>query len=119
MTEEEKVKLTETDQRSRSAIHQIDEIKKEVDEIRIENKTLYELTTSVKLIAQDMGSIKNDIVEVKNGQLKLSNKVCEIENKPYQVMADNVNKIKVSVITAICTFLVTGILGSIIFFATK
>lgn len=119
MTEQEKTKLIETDQRSKSAIHQISEIKKEVEDIRAENKTLYELTTSVKLIAQDLGSVKDDMAEVKDGQLKLSNKVCEIENKPYQIMADNVNKIKVSIITAVCTFLATGILGGIIFFATK
>lgn len=60
--------LTETTTRSKSNTHQIDEIKDEIKDIRNENKVLYELTASVKVIAQDMG-------EVKQGQKDLAEKV--------------------------------------------
>lgn len=67
--------LAETAERGKSNTHQIEEIKENIKEIKTENKALYELTTSVKLIAQDMSSIKEDISEVKKGQVILSEKM--------------------------------------------
>ena len=47
---------------------------------------------------------------------KLSEKVNETENKPYKQIANNVNTVKVAIITCISTLLVSGIIGAIIAF---
>ena len=75
MTETQIKELTESTERSKSNTHQIEEMKIDIKDIKTENKALYELATSVKLIAQDMGSIKQDIAEVKNGQVDLAIKM--------------------------------------------
>ena len=106
--------LTEVEQRAKSNSHQIEEIKEDVKEIKAENKAIYELTTSVKLIAQDMGSIKADLAEVKQGQKELTQDVSEVKSRPAQKTADTVDKVRVAIITAICTMIATGIVGSLI-----
>jgi uncharacterized alpha-E superfamily protein len=77
MENEEIIKLTEVDARSRSNSHQIEEIKEEIKDIKNEQKAIYELTSSVKLIAQDMSSIKDSVNDVKQGQKILENKMDE------------------------------------------
>lgn len=75
------VKAENIDQRARANTHQIEEIKEEVKEIREEQKVLLELTTSVKLIAQDMTYMKSTIEEVKTGQDSLSVKIHYVEEQ--------------------------------------
>lgn len=43
-------------------------------------------------------------------------RLTETQNEPYKRTANNVNSVKVAIVTAICTFLATGILGAIIMF---
>lgn len=108
--------LSDIDSRSKSNGHRIDKLEDEVKEIRTENKAIYELTTSIKLMAQDMTSIKTDLAEVKDGQKTMAKEVAEVKNKPAQETADIVMKVKVAVITAISTTVALGILGSVIYF---
>lgn len=77
MDEKDLIILTETAARSKSNSKQIEEIKDEVKEIRNEQKAIYEIASSVKLIAQDMGFMKESLNEVKRGQKALTEKVDE------------------------------------------
>lgn len=119
MNENDLKLLVEVDQRSKSNTHQIDGIKDEIKEIKAENKAIYELTTSVKLIAQDMGTIKDGLAEVKQGQSDLNKKVSDIENKPEKKTADRIEKVRVAAYTAVASMLATGIVGGIIVMLTK
>lgn len=89
MEEKDLIKLTEVDARSKSNSHQIDELKDEVKEIKKENKAIYELTSSVKLIVQDMATIKDTVNEVKDGQKILEDKmdvqISEVKQKIEKV----------------------------------
>lgn len=91
MQDKDLVTLTETSERAKSNTHQIDEIKEEIREIKSEQRAIYDIATSVKLIAQDMGSMKEAINEVKQGQSELSDKVDEQikEVKSSQKTLDN------------------------------
>lgn len=119
--------LTETTERSKSNTHQIEEVKAEIKDIRIENRALYELTSSVKLIAQDMGNIKDDISDVKNGQKELSEKVNKVtqevenvKNKDDIEMGRNTKKVFWEVVSKILAGLaVSGITALITILATK
>lgn len=76
------VRIQEVDSRSKSNEHRLDCIDKDIDEIRTKQEAIYDLTSSVKSIAQDMSYIKKDVSEVKNKQEELNNKVTVLENKP-------------------------------------
>ena len=126
MTENEKTVLIETEQRSKSNQRRLDRHESEIKDIREENKALYELSTSIKLIVQDMSGIredlkdvKQDMSDVKNGQDKLAAKVSEIEHKPAEETAAMWGKVKIAVITAIATMLATGAVGSLVYFVGK
>lgn len=121
MTEMER--LVEVEQRSKSNSHQIDEIKDDIKEIKSENKAIYELTTSVRLIAQDMGTIKDAVKKVEAGQEALAQKqdglaqeILDVKNKPAQETAASWSKIKVAVATSLATALVMGVFGAIVMF---
>ena len=132
MNEAQLIELTEISERVKSNTHQIDEIKSEIRDMKIENKALYELTTSVKLIAQDMSSIKQDITEVKCGQTALSEKmdseiskvkddqckikddISEVKNNPTKEKAKTFDNIKGIVIAIVTTSIVTGIIAVVI-----
>ena len=127
MTEQEKVTLIETEQRSKSNTHRIDNIELELKEIKNDQKAIYSIATSVEVIAQRVSNIGTKVDDTNNKvdaqtkawqetERKLADKVNETENKPYKQIATNVNSIKVAVITCICTLLVSGIIGAIIMF---
>ena len=127
MTEQEKVTLIETEQRSKSNMHRIDNIELELKEIKNDQKAIYSIATSVEVIAQRVSNIETKVDDTNNKvdaqtkawqetERKLADKINETENKPYKQIATNVNSIKVAVITCICTLLVSGIIGAIIMF---
>lgn len=128
MTDGEKVTLIETEQRSKSNTHRIENIETEMKEMKNDNKAMYELATSVRVMAERQGNMEDKLDEIsdkvdetskaqKDTEVRFLQKINEVENKPNSLTADNVNKIKVSIITAIFTFLATGALGAIIYFA--
>jgi hypothetical protein len=77
MEDKELITLTEVVERTKSNTCQIEELKDEVKEIRNEQKAIYDIATSVKLIAQDMGAMKESLIEVKQGQKDLTYKMDE------------------------------------------
>ena len=128
MTEKERTILIETEQRSKSNSHRIDDIEEDIKEMKEENKAIYRIATSVEVMAEKLGNIEEKVDETKRKvdetakaqratEDRFLQRVAEIENAPAVQTAKNINEIKVKVITAIITFLVTGILGSIIYFA--
>lgn len=84
--------LTETTERSKSNTHQILEIKEDIKDLHAENKAIYDLVTTTKLIAQDMNSIKKDVADVKEGQSALSEKVDSEINKVKEKITAVENK---------------------------
>lgn len=89
MTENEKVVLIiETEQRTKSNTHQINEIKADIKDIKEENKVLYKLATSVEVIANNIDSMKTDMSEVK---LDVSDLKKDVANVKQQ---DSVKKAK-------------------------
>lgn len=109
MTECEKM-IMETVEKSKNNEKEIDRLSGEVVEIRNENKAIYELTTSIKLIADSVLRMQSDIQEVKNNQTSLTDKITEIEMKPYKTFSS----VKISVITAISTLVATTVVGAIL-----
>ena len=126
MTEQETVLLIETEQRCKSNTHRIDNLEG-LKEIQSEQKAIYKIATSVELIAQRVSNIEGKVDDTnrkvdaqakawQETERKLSEKVNETENKPYKQIANNVNTVKVAIITCISTLLVSGIIGAIIAF---
>ena len=123
MTEQEQVILIETEQRSKSNTHRLDAMEAEMREIKNEQKAIYKIATSVEVIAQRVSNIEDKVVDTNqkvDSQAKAwqetERRLTEAQNEPYKRTANNVNSVKVAIITAICTFLATGILGAIIVF---
>lgn len=119
--------LIETEQRSKSNTHRIDNIEAELKEIKNDQKAIYSIATSVEVIAQRVSNIEEKVDDTNNKvaaqtkawqetERKLADKVNEAENKPYKQIANNVNSVKVAVISCICTLLVSGIIGAVIVF---
>lgn len=127
MNEQDIVALIETEQRSKSNTHRIDNIEAELKEIKNDQKAIYSIATSVEVIAQRVSNIEEKVDDTNNKvaaqtkawqetERKLADKVNEAENKPYKQIANNVNSVKVAVISCICTLLVSGIIGAVIIF---
>ena len=127
MTEQETVMLIETEQRSKSNAHRLDNMELELKEIQSEQKAIYKIATSVELITQRVSNIEDKVDDTnrkvdsqtkawQETERKLSEKVSETEAKPYRQLANNVNTVKVAIITCVCTLLVSGIIGAIVVF---
>lgn len=52
-----------------------DEIREEIKEIRKQNESIYEIATSVKVMAQDIQGLRGDVQEVKMEQKDLNRKI--------------------------------------------
>lgn len=75
------------------------------------------MTTSVKFIAQDMGTIKDTVKKVESGQEVLSQKISDVENRPANETAASWSKIKVAVATSLVTAVIMEIFGVLVTFA--
>lgn len=125
MTEQEQVMLIETEQRSKSNMHRLDNVEADIREVKNEQKAIYSIATSVELIAQRVGNIETKVDDTRSKveeqskswqetERRLTERANEIENKPLQQTASNVNAVRMAIITGVVTFLVTGMLAAVI-----
>mgnify|MGYP000897550731 FL=1 len=132
MTEDDKELLIETSERAKSNTHQIEELKADMKEMKQDQKAIYELSTAVKLVAQNVGNIQHDVTEIKQGQKDLSNKVdnqineiktdvdcrvsgvnnkiADMEQKPYKAFIKTKHEIIVKIVSGIGIALAAGVL---------
>lgn len=114
--------LTETAERAKSNTHQIEELKEEVRDLNKEQKAIYDIASSIKVMSSEMVNIrgdvtavkdsqeqfaqkvKEDIEEVKDNQKELTDKIDGIEQKPYK----DWTKVKSTIITGVATAIGTG-----------
>jgi uncharacterized protein YdcH (DUF465 family) len=124
MDEDDKELLIQTSERSKSNTHQIDKIEDRIKDIETEQKALYELTSSVKSMAENISDMKSDIKEVKKGQFDLSNKmdnqitdvkqqVQNMKDEPYNNYKKTKQSIKIQIITGIGKAIGIGLIGYI------
>jgi hypothetical protein len=128
MTENERTLLIETEQRSKSNSHRLNRLEEDMRELKGENKAIYKIATSVEVMAEKLGNIEEKVDETNRkvdetaktqraSEERFLQKVAEVESYPANQIAKNVNEIKVKAIIAIITFLITGALGALIYFA--
>ena len=91
MNEDDKRLLIETIERSKSNTHQIDDIKSDIKELQNKQEMIYDLTTSVKVMAENLSTVKDDVKEIKQGQSALSDKV---DNQINEIKIDVDNKVE-------------------------
>lgn len=129
MTDQELAKLVETEQRSKSNSHRLDEIEDEIKGIKNDQKAIYSIATSVEVIAQRITTIEAKVDDtnakvdsqakaLKETEAKLSEKINESERAPLKQTASNINQVKVAIISSICTLLASGIIGAAIAYLT-
>lgn len=102
----------------------IDTIKSDIAEIRNDQKAIYDLGSSVKLLVERMQHMAEKLDDT-NADVKTLNKemsgvktqLAEVDVKADKQVAKNWNQIKVAIVTAICTLLVTGAIGALLTFA--
>lgn len=127
MNDENTTLLLQIAERAKSNTHRLDGIEERVKAIEVDQKAIYKIATSVELVAQRMEHIeeKVDSTNAKidaqgkawaESEKRLSDRITETEARPLRQTAENINKIKVAVITAICTALATGGLAAVIAF---
>ena len=58
--------LTEVSERSKSNSHRLDEVEDDIKSLKEENRTLYEMSASIKTLTDGVVSIKEDVKEIKS-----------------------------------------------------
>ena len=121
MTEQEQIILIETEQRSKSNTHRLDAMEAEMREIKNDQKAIYKIATSVEVIANRVSNIEDKVDDTNdkiNAQAKAwqetERRLTEAQNEPNKRIANNVNSLKLAIITTVCTFLATGIVGALV-----
>lgn len=128
MTENERIMLIETEQRSKANSHRLDSVQNSIDKMKEENKAIYKIATSVEVMAEKLGNIEDKVDETKRkvdetaeaqraSEERLLQRVSDVENAPAQQTANNINSIRLSIVTAVVTFLVTGVASALVYFA--
>lgn len=95
----------------------IENIHTDIVEIKNDQKAIYELNSSVKLMVEKMSHMTEKLDDT-NSDVKTLNKemsnvksqLAEVDVKADKQVAKNWNQVKVAIITAICTLLTTGII---------
>lgn len=95
----------------------INNIHTDIVEIKNDQKAIYELNSSVKLMVEKMSHMTEKLDDT-NSDVKTLNKemsnvksqLAEVDVKADKQVAKNWNQIKVAIVTAICTLLTTGII---------
>lgn len=104
-----------------------DEHKEDLDKMREEQKAIYDVATSVKVMAEQMHTM-NDVMQDTNKKVDviaqaqidseehLKKKITELENRPAKEALDTSKKIRMEIILIIVSFLVGGVLTKLISF---
>lgn len=104
-----------------------EEHKEDMDKMRDEQKAIYDVATSVKVMAEQMRAM-NDVMQDTNKKVDviaqaqidseehLKKKITELENKPAQEALETAKKIRMEIILTIVGFLVGGVLATLIKF---
>lgn len=104
MTQEEMaVRLVETEARSKSNTHRLDEVEGKVD-------TLQRLTTAVEVMATEQRHQTETMTEIKNDVTALGTKVDAIEKKPGKRWDGMVDKFLYGMVGALATALAAGLI---------
>ena len=126
MDNDEKI-LIETHERSKSNTKRIDAMEDDIKGIKREQKAIYEIASSVKVLVERVGHVEEKVEETgkkidvqteewRNAEATLSERISKSQNDPDRRIAENVNSIRVAVITAIITAIATGIFSAVISF---
>ena len=104
-----------------------EEHKDDMDKIREEQKAIYDVASSVKVMAEQMHTM-NDVMQDTNKKVDviaqaqidseehLKKKISELENKPAQEALETAKKVRMEIILVIVGFLVGGVLATLIKF---
>lgn len=112
--EDLEVKIERVEQRSKSNTHQIEEIKEEIKEIKEENKAIYDIASSVKVMAERLGNIEDKVDETAEGLKRTEAKLGQIEKAPFEKTVGNLEKIRIAVITTVCTGIAVSIVTTVL-----
>lgn len=100
MTQEQVKELQEVRSRALSNTHRLDRLECTVEGLREESKAIYELGSSVRIIADSLTGMKDDLKEVKSSQVGLTEKigcikqdVADARNQPIKSKSEWFDKI--------------------------
>lgn len=106
-------KIVTADQRSEENARRLDKAERKIDEIEKQNHVLYEITASVKSLADGIGSVEKDVKEIKNEQGEMKTQIQNIKNNPMRTKARWFDTIGKLIITAVVSGVAAFILGQI------
>lgn len=122
-TEEMDARMARVEERVKLNTHELEVMQGDISDIKKEQKAIYDLNSSVKLIAERMGQMKDkmddtntDVKTLHKEMASVKSQIAEVDVKADRQVAKNWNQIKVAIITALCTFLATGIIAAVIHF---
>lgn len=104
-----------------------DEHREDLEKMREEQKAIYDVATSVKVMAEQMHTM-NDVMQDTNKKVDviaqaqidseehLKKKITELENKPAQEALETAKRVRMEIILTVVGFLVGGIMASLIKF---
>ena len=120
MTLDQIKELQEVKSRSSSNTHRIDKLEQSVDDLRGESKAIYELGSSVRIMADNLTGMKDDIKEVKTGQSDLNEKISNIKqdvadarNQPIKSKSEWFDKIVWLIVGGVGAYIVTQIIETV------
>lgn len=100
MTQEQVKELQEVKSRALSNTHRLDKLECTVEGLREESKAIYELGSSVRIMADSLTGMKDDLKEVKSSQVGLIEKigcikqdVADARNQPIKSKSEWFDKI--------------------------
>lgn len=113
------VKVAAIEQSVSDHSRRIDGLERALGNLEQEQKALYELAASVKVITTRIGNIEekvNDTNKKINEQAEL---VRNVETRPYKQSYDRVISIKQAVIIGICSLIASGVVSAIMGLISK
>ena len=75
----------------------IGHIEKDIEQLQVENKAIYEINTNVRLLAEGMSSVKDDVAAVKEDVKKNNAQISKLDEKfddEQSKLRDEVNDIR-------------------------
>lgn len=132
MTEDETKVLIRTEQRSKANEHRINKLEEDVDDLRKNQNAIYQLAASVQVIAEQTKTTSADVkilsakIDEQGKKIDrqdkdrivaekaLEDRIVAVKNEPAAKRSDTLDKVRVAVITAVCSGIATLILGKLL-----
>ena len=105
--------IIEIGERSKSNSHRLDEVETDIKSLKEEHKVLYEMSASIKTLADGVNGIKTDVKDIRSEQSDMKSQISDLRTAPDRKKSQWMDKAIGAIVGAVGTGILAYVLSNL------